>query len=242
MIEIYTGFVGSGKSYHAVKRGCRYADAPAGKGWVIANFPIAPKKKLAAKIPFLKKFVKDPFNVPRWIYKENDEMTVDFLVRTAYEKKFTEKEGSCLLILDEAGIMFNSRDWNVKPDERKGWIKFLAQSRKLGYDVVFIAQDVRMLDRQIRSLAEYEVQHKKMNNWFIFKLFPWTVFACVSFWNGIRNIRGSLEMCIYVPSVADRYDTKALFGYGEDLLPVVEGGPLKRGFPTRLTARSYQKA
>lgn len=211
MIEIYSGFVGSGKSYHATSRGCMRADAPKGKGWVIANFPIKPKRKFLSRLPFIKKYIKDPFNVPRWIYKDNDEMTVDYLIKTSHEKGFYGNEGRCLLMIDEAGILFNSRDWNVKPQERKDWIKFLSQSRKFGYDVVFIVQDSRMLDRQIRSLAEYEVQHKKLNNFYILKFIPITVFACVSFWNGVRNIQGKLEMCIYKKSIAERYDTMALF-------------------------------
>lgn len=214
-IEIYTGFVGSGKSYHATERGCEIADAPKGKRWVISNFPIKPKKKLLAKIPYFKKLIKEQYNKPRWIYKPNEELTVEYLIKTSREKGFYGNESSCLIIIDEAGIMFNSRDWNIKPEERKAWIKFLAQSRKFGYDVVFIAQDVRMMDRQIRSLAEYEVQHKKMNNWFIFKFVPVTVFACVSFWNGVRNIRGALYMSVYKKSIADRYDTMALFDLNE---------------------------
>lgn len=215
MIELYTGFVGSGKSYHATKRAVTIADAPKGKRYVMANFPIKPKKKLLAKIPFVKKYIKNHYNKPRWIFKNNDELKVDFLIKTSHEMGWYGKESQCLLIIDEAGILFNSRDWNVRPEERKGWISFLSQSRKFGYDVVFIVQDNRMMDRQIRSLAEYEVQHKKMNSWTLFKILPVTVFACVSFWNGIRNVRGSLEMCVYSKSVADRYDTMGLFGYGE---------------------------
>lgn len=211
MIEIYTGFVGSGKSYHATQRGVTIADAPKGKRWVIANFPIKPKKKLAAKLPVLGKKIKEPYNKPRWIYKDNDSLTVDFLIETSHEKGWYGNESQCLLIIDEAGILFNSRDWNVKADERKKWIKFLSQSRKFGYDIVFIVQDVRMMDRQIRSLAEYEVQHKKLNNFYILKFVPVTVFAAVSFWNGVRNIRGKLDMCVYSKAVADRYDTMALF-------------------------------
>lgn len=211
MIEIYTGFVGSGKSYHATARGISIADAPKGNRWVIANFPIKKKKTLLARLPFIGKKIKKQYNDPRWIFKDNDELTVDYLVKTSHEKGWYGKESQCLLIIDEAGILFNSRDWNVKPEERKGWIKFLSQSRKFGYDIVFIVQDVRMMDRQIRSLAEYEVQHKKLNNFYFLKFIPVTVFACVSFWNGVRNIRGKLEICIFSKKVADRYDTMALF-------------------------------
>lgn len=213
MIEVYTGFVGSGKSYHATKRATTIADAPAGKRYVVANFPIKPKKKLLAKIPFIKRWVKDHYNKPRWFYKDNEEMTVDYLIKLSDDMGWYGKESQCLLIIDEAGIVFNSRDWNVKPSERKDWIKFFTQSRKLGYDIVLIVQDIRMIDRQIRSLCEYEVQHKKLNSWFIFQLLPITMFACVSFWNGIRTMRGSLEVCFYTKSVAERYDTLKLFGY-----------------------------
>jgi zona occludens toxin len=217
MIELYTGFVGSGKSYHATARGVTIADAPMGKRYVIANFPIFPKKKFFAKLPLLKKMVKEPFVKSRWIYKENEELTVDYLIAASHELGFYGNESSCLLIFDEAGIMFNSRDWNIKPDARKAWIKFFSQSRKFGYDVVFIAQDGRMLDRQIRGLVEYEVQHKKMNNWFVFKILPFTLFAAVSFWNGIRTIRGTLQIVIYNKKVADRYDTMGLFEYEKQL-------------------------
>lgn len=230
MIELYTGFVGSGKSFHAVDRGTTIADAPMGKRWVVANFPVKPKKKFLAKIPFIQRFVKDHYNVPRWIYKSNEELTVDYLIQLSMDMGWYGKESQCLLIYDEAGIAFNSRDWNVKADIRKGWITFLAQSRKLGYDVVFIVQDTRMLDRQIRSLAEYEVQHKKLNSWGLMKLFPLTVFAGISFWNGIRGIRGALSMTVYRKSVAERYDTLALFGYGSDKVNRQgEGGPALAG-------------
>jgi zona occludens toxin (predicted ATPase) len=213
MIEMYTGFVGSGKSYHAVRRGTIIADAPAGSRWVIANFPIKKKPTLRSRLPWVGKNFKKQVSdkVPRWIFRDNEDLTVDYLIEQSHKLGFYGKESQCLLLIDEAGILFNSRDWNVKPDERKAWIKFLSQSRKFGYDVVFIVQDARMLDRQIRSLAEYEVQHKKMNNWALFKLFPTTVFACVKFWNGMKGVRGTLEMCVYSKGVADRYDTMALF-------------------------------
>jgi len=217
MIELYTGFVGSGKSFHATKRGCTIADAPAGKRYVVANFPIKPKKKFLARIPIVNKFVKNPFNEPRWVYRDNENLTVDFLIELSDQMGWYGKESQCLLLIDEAGIVFNSRDWNVKPAERKGWIQFFTQSRKLGYDIVLIVQDSRMIDRQIRSLCEYEVQHKKMNSWAVLKYIPITIFAAVSFWNGIKSMRGSLNLCLYSKSIAERYDTLKLFGYkGKD--------------------------
>lgn len=216
MIEMYTGFVGSGKSYHATFEGVRVADSSSNK-YVIANFPIFPKKKFLAKIPYIKNKIKNKYVDSRWIYKKNEELTVDFLIKASHKYDFYGNEGRCLLIFDEAGIMFNSRDWNIKPDERKKWIKFFSQSRKFGYDIIFIAQDSRMIDRQIRALVEYEVQHKKLNNWFIFKLLPFTAFGAVKFWNGIRNFRGSLQIILFRKKIAERYDTMGLFDYEKKL-------------------------
>lgn len=206
-IELYTGFVGSGKSYAATKNGVTIADAPLGKRWVIANFPIKPKKKMFAR--FRK---KNKFNEPRWIYKKNEELTVDYLIKTSLENGWNKKESSCLVIFDEAGIPFNSRSWN-KPDRLK-WIEFLSQSRKFGYDFIFITQDRDMMDKQIRKLCEYEVQHKRLNNMHVFKLlslFKITLFAGISFWNGMSKERGTLRMYFYRKKVADRYDTLRIF-------------------------------
>lgn len=224
-ITLYTGFVGSGKSFAATALGCRIADAPVGNRHVIANFPIKPKKLMSR--PVLKKTfpyigLQERFNEPRWTYRSNEELTIEFLVRSAYENNWTQKEGSCLLIFDEASIPFNSREWNSSRngDSRLDWIKFLSQSRKLGYDVIFIAQDARMLDRQIRNLCEFERVHRKLNGQGIFKFFPrWvTVFAGIQYWNGQKFSKGSLHLTVYSKKVADRYDTKALFGYSQELL------------------------
>lgn len=211
-IELYTGFVGSGKSYAAVKNGIAIADAPMGKRWVIANFPIKPKKTMFSK------FRKKKFNDPRWIYKKNNELTPDFLIQESLKNGWNEKEGSCLVIFDEAGIPFNSRSWNA-PD-RLQWIDFLSQSRKFGYDFIFITQHRDMMDKQIRKLCEYEVQHKKLNNMFVFKilsLFKLTLFGGISFWNGMKGERGSLRLYFYRKKVADRYDTLKLFGVNEEV-------------------------
>lgn len=211
-IELFTGFVGSGKSYAAVKIGTQIADSLMGNRYVIANFPIKDKKK------FLSFMRKDKYKKPRWIYKPNDELTVDFLISESIKNGWNKKESSCLVIFDEASIPFNSRSWNDK--NRLKWIEFLTQSRKFGYDFIFITQDAKMLDKQIRALCEYEVQHKKLNNMIYFKwlsLFRLTLFAGVSYWNGVRYSRGQLRLYFYRKKIADRYDTLKLFNYQEKL-------------------------
>lgn len=206
-IELYTGFVGSGKSYAAVKIGTQIADAPLGKRWVVANFPIKPKENVISKVFFKKKKQKS-----RWIYKKNEHLTPRFLIDKSIEMGWNKQEGSCLVIFDEAGIPFNARSWNKS--DRMEWIEFLSQSRKFGYDFIFITQHRDMIDKQIRNLCEYEVQHKKLNNMHVFRIlsvFKITLFAGISFWNGMKKERGSLRLYFYRKSVADRYDTLRIF-------------------------------
>lgn len=210
-IELYSGFVGSGKSYAAVKNGIQIADASLGKKHVIANFPVTDKKTLFSR------FRKVKTKKSRWIYKPNEELTVPFLINKSLEMGWNKKEGSCLIIFDEASIPFNSRNWN-SPD-RMDWVKFLTQSRKFGYDFIFITQDGKMLDKQIRALCEYEVQYKKMNNMIYFSwlsIFKITLFAGISYWNGMKYSKGSLRLYFYRKSVANRYDTLNLFDYDKD--------------------------
>src|SRR5690625_3855073 len=123
MIELYSGFVGSGKSFCATKIGINIVDSPLGKTHVIANFPITKKRKF---FHFLYKNEEDKFkSLDRWTYKTNEELTVDFLVKKSLEMEWNEKESSCLLIFDEASIPFNARSYHAA--DRMDWIKFLTQ-------------------------------------------------------------------------------------------------------------------
>lgn len=54
-----------------------------------------------------------------------------------------------LLVLDECAGFLNSREWKDKG--RTELIHFLAQSRKLGWDLLLIAQGASMIDKQVRQ-------------------------------------------------------------------------------------------
>ena len=200
MIYLYSGTPGSGKSYHAVvdivkKLGRR------DKNRVIANFPLAGKK------------ITDRFE-----YWDNSDITISRLTAYAREHHKLGVEGQCLIVIDEAQCIFNSRDWNGKgivhsalkkqPDSRMDWIKFFSQHRKFGFNVILIAQSDKMLDKQIRSLIEYDVKHIKMNNGFFFFL-P-TSFLAVEKWYGQRMKLGS-QVIWYHKRIAALYDSYALF-------------------------------
>jgi hypothetical protein len=145
MISLYSGTPGSGKSLHCARTI---------KNWsrlgypVIGNFPVdLSMHKRAA-----------------YTYCPNDEMTPDFLINYSRQRFGSKapKEGSILLVIDECQLLFNAREW--QQNGRAKWLSFFTQHRKLGYDIILIAQFDRMIDRQIRSLIEYEFIHRKMSN------------------------------------------------------------------------------
>lgn len=219
MIYLYSGTPGSGKSYHAVaviahKLGRR------DKNRVIANFPLTGKKI-----------------TPRFEYWDNSDITIGRLMDYARQHHRLGVEGQTLVVIDEAQCIFNSRDWNGKgvlhsalkrqPDSRMDWIKFFSQHRKFGYNVILIAQSDKMLDKQIRSLIEYDVKHIKMNNGFFFFL-P-TSFLAVEKWYGQRMKLGQ-EVIWYHKRVAAMYDSYALFDTLTDT-DSAQGEPRSGGSP-----------
>jgi len=149
MINLYSGTPGSGKSLHTasdIRRRLLIKDRIT-LGNFYVNTDMVKKRK------------------GNYIYIANDRLTPDRLI--TFSRRLSKyygrrlKEGEILLFIDEAQLLFNSRDYNSK--ERKAWLSFFTQHRHFGYDIVLIAQFDRMLDRQIRCLLEYEYIHRKIN-------------------------------------------------------------------------------
>lgn len=68
-----------------------------------------------------------------------------------------------LLVLDECGTWFNSRNWQDKT--RKGVNDWFLHARKLGWDVMLIVQDIALVDSQARdAIAEHTVFCRRLDN------------------------------------------------------------------------------
>ena len=152
MISLYSGTPGSGKSLFAS------AKVRASLRWyrpVIGTFHIN-KDCLYKNSKY------------EYIYQNIYSLKPEFLVDYARKNlpKKGNPEGSFLLVIDEAQRIFNSRAWNSA--DRSSWITFFAEHRHLGYDIILISQNDRMLDRQIRGLIEYEFVCRKMSQFGIF--------------------------------------------------------------------------
>jgi zona occludens toxin (predicted ATPase) len=199
---MYTGTPGSGKSLHAAQE---ILDASLRGQQVIANFPIKPTKKQqrTGKLP---------------LYWDNGDITVKRLIQYARKNHKRGKEGQTLLIIDECAILFNCRAFNAKGREQ--WVKFFSQHRKYGYNIIMITQWDRMLDRQIRVMAEYNVVHRKVNNFRLIGLLLTMcrikLFVAIEMWYGVNEIT-TRSFFRFRRKLADMYDSYAEFhGWDEE--------------------------
>ena len=145
MVDLYSGTPGSGKSLHTAKE---------------------IRDRLILGKPTLCNFEINYSGYKRAVfqYVPNDKLTPDFLVAYAQEwwKTHRFREDGIWCVIDECQLMFNAREWQATG--RAEWLSFFTQHRKYGYHIVLIAQFDRMVDRQIRSLIEYEYVHRKVSN------------------------------------------------------------------------------
>jgi hypothetical protein len=94
-------------------------------------------------------------------------------------------EGRGLMVLDEAGTWLNSRSWSN--DNRTRLIEWFAQHRKMGFNVLLIAQDDQMIDKQPREMYEHHIQlrnAKKALRKFGVPLCPVNLFVAHHAWHG----------------------------------------------------------
>jgi hypothetical protein len=73
-----------------------------------------------------------------------------------------DEEKNGLIVLDECGTWFNARNWQDKG--RKELLEWLLHARKLGWDIMFIIQDISMVDKQAKhSVAEHVVYCRRLD-------------------------------------------------------------------------------
>lgn len=197
MIRLYSGTPGSGKSLHNARdiiMRSRFGEP------VIGNFEVN-----------LAKYKK-----ANYLYLPNNKINPDTLIE--FSRQFFSahrfREGAILLVIDECQLLFNAREW--QKEGRAQWLSFFTQHRKYGYDITLIAQFDRMIDRQIRSLIEYEYKHRKVGNFgfggkLMSLLLGGNTFVAIKMWYPMQERIGS-EFIHARKAVYGIYDSYSTFG------------------------------
>lgn len=169
-VYMYTGTVGSGKSLHAASEIRHYLNA--GRP-VIGNFELSDIAPVRSR--------------ESYTYLDNEDLTPALLMKYSrdYFAEHEFRENWLVLVVDECQILWNSRTWQQKGNNRQEWLSFFSQSRKWGYKVILIAQSDLMIDNQMRMQVEYKVQHRKLSNfgfwgWLIGTLFMGRLFLYIT--------------------------------------------------------------
>lgn len=150
MITLYSGTPGSGKSLHTARLVRERLQMR--RSVTIGNFYVNTRAVRKCRGTYL--------------YVENSRLSPERLIhfsrrRAGYLGRRL-KEGELVIIIDEAQLLFNSREWQTPA--RRAWLSFFTQHRHFGFDIVLVTQFDRMLDRQVRGLIEYDVVHRKISN------------------------------------------------------------------------------
>lgn len=144
---VVTGKLGAGKTLVAVgkikdklSRGCKVA----------TNLDIHLHKLVGEKARNVR------------LYRIPDKPTLPDLESIGKGNDSYDEDKNGLLVLDECGTWFNSRSWADK--SRQSVINWFLHARKLGWDIMFLIQDVSIMDKQARlALAELVVYCRRLD-------------------------------------------------------------------------------
>jgi zona occludens toxin len=226
MIALVTGVPGSGKTFYT----CRLIRESllAGK-FVATNIKLEedwPERAIKGQLANLSARRRRAY-IDRWRRRLVQVDSIGDLHRirlgtAGWEKKL---EGRGVAIFDEATEDLGARDW--AREDRRAAMRFFEQHRKLGWDVYVIAQDAERVDKQLRTLAEYEVTLRNLKRYKPFLGIPiWpfgNLFLALWRWHGERGTRPFRKQLFTLnKTVAGMYDTHQVLhtveGDGAELL------------------------
>lgn len=232
MIEIIQGTPGSGKSAVSL---CLGLDHLLNGGALAANFDLVPhwawllsgvnyrvRLGLSDRLKRAAEYRKRCFRIgtAETIFELSEKLPHCGLSSEMQK----QREGKGLLILDEAQLIFNSRDFS----KNRPWIEFFTQHRKLGWNVLLIAHHIQMIDKQIRPLVELETRFRNLKNVQIpflpVPLSPVNLFLGVRFYAGNGPGAGLVHgrfLRLLDLRLARLYDTLRVFAF-DDLYQSVE--------------------
>lgn len=191
--HIVSGKMGGGKSYY----GAEFAI----KGWeegAIVHSNLAFKDEEVIKRGYIDLYVKLTDNPDDWLSQ----------LKAGVEGREN------ILIVDEGSLMFGALDHAEGKAMKRKVFQFMAHSRKMGMDVLFISQHPKNIDAQIRRLAHGLVQCVQTA-----KVPPigWLIAIVLGgfaryFTDPTGKTVYSTQYCRFNPSVGEIYATDATHG------------------------------
>jgi zona occludens toxin (predicted ATPase) len=153
MIELYEGRLGGGKTYSAC---VRMVDQVARGGLIATNVEIVWDK--------FSEYIENKFNV----VPERDQYISLQDEQIGLFHRFTPSgtaELPVLVVIDEAHLTFNARDFAQTDKLYRETLTFLTQSRKVNTDIIFIAQSVLNMDKQFMRLVQFIWRFRDLAKW-----------------------------------------------------------------------------
>lgn len=201
MLQTYSGTPGSGKSYHVVKDMITHLKMG---GVVVTNLELDRNALLKYH-----NSLNDTILDERLIVLPNSSITPRLLFNISFQHR--KNKLPRLLVIDEAGDLFNTREWNNA--NRPAWLKFFRMHRHLQYNCILVSQHRKMLDKQIQWLFDTDVQHRNIREfgflgWLLHLLFP-RLFIAVSVYVPLNSKSGSTWVWLK-DKYANCYDTYTL--------------------------------
>jgi hypothetical protein len=119
-------------------------------------------RKVATNLELRLQFLVGPQAKKCVVYRLPDKPVATDMFALGSGNDTYDEEKNGLIVLDECGTWFNARDWQDR--SRKALIDWLLHARKLGWDILFIIQDVSMIDKQARkSICEHVVYCRRLD-------------------------------------------------------------------------------
>lgn len=175
MIEMYEGRIGGGKTYSAVRKMLEYMSY----GGVVST-------NITLNIERCREYCRKVHGVE--IQDEQYQYLTEEKIGVFHRHTPSgTKEMPSLVVIDEAHIWLNARDW---ANANRELLTFLTQSRKSFTDVIFISQSSLNCDKQIMRLIQYIWRFRDMQQ--------------VKVW-GV-----SMKMCRFFMGVQYDYDGKTV--------------------------------
>lgn len=205
MITALVGPPGSGKSLDMAR--LVFRDLSEGRDtYVVSNVPI--------NLEYFSETARERFR-----YVSNEELKdARILIKIAteywanhYAKNHDDAEDRLHLYIDECQILFNAREWQ----NNKYWATFFSVHRHYGFRVYLMTQMLTSIDKQVRGVIEYYIQHRKVSNfgmfgWFLGVLTRNRLFVAVTVWAPLDEKVYS-EFFLYRDKLGKIYNTHALF-------------------------------